>query len=387
MDRKRNNFALLIIFIAIFALIFSPSVKAIEVVISDNGSGSNEVVVNQSTQIEVTQTNEAIIVNDVESSADTGNNDFVANEGTDTSIATGNVVSETEIANSLNSSQVEVGCCEANSIEAKVSGNGSFSSNEINVNSNNLINVNTSNVTNIKNIVEGSANTGRNKANYNTGADVVIKTGNIKVKSDTENGINFSSVKVLASNPSANISIFDNGSSSESKVVLNINSANNVYQNFSSDIGNYIVWDLSTGKNEAILNSGGDVEINTGDIDLGIFINNLANIGGVEIDCCEDIIDPNDSDDGDEDDNDDNHSDDGGNDDEDDNDSSVQGSILPSAAATEAGGPGVIGLSDTSSQSARTLFFWISFIFVTMGGKIIVEEILPKTSSKRFSKR
>ena len=51
------------------------------------------------------------------------------------------------------------------------------------------------------------------------------------------------------------------------------------------------------------------------------------------------------------------------------------GQLLSEAASTEYGGLSVIGLSDTSSDSARRMIFWVGLLMIVYGAKIVFGEL------------
>ena len=379
MHKNKKRFEILVVLLFLATLVFAPVSHALEIVVTGNGSESDNQV---STQIEsqtiINQTNEATVENSINENANTGQNSTSENTG-DTNITTGDIKSETTVTNNLNASYVETGCC-SSSTSLTIFSNGSGSDNNVILAQKKNTDISISNIANITNSIKGDANTGINKAN-NNGGDVNINTGSINILNGIANeSVNISYVKVSTGFPGLSAFIKDNGSGSDNLIKTHLSDDISVYLNNISNIDNYILWDANTGENEASGNTGGDVNITTGDIEVETFIKNFLNIGGVKIDCCKDIFDPGDGDDNG------NGGDPGKDDDgkEDKKDNDVQGTILPSAAATEAGGPGIIGLSDTSSRGARALFFWLSLVFVAVGGKIITEELLPKTSIKKI---
>jgi hypothetical protein len=386
---KIKNRKYLSLFVLLFfstSLFFAPFSYALELVVSGNGSGSdNQVGLRVENQTTVDQTNEANIENTVAEEANTGQNSASENSGGDVNIQTGDVSSYTSITNEINNSYVETGCC-SSSTKLTITENGSGSVNSIDLHQERSVNVNVVNNANVINEVKGSANTGQNKANKNTNANVSINTGSIRIMNEIVNApVNVSGVSVKAGLSGVSASIKNNGSGSVNLISTKFSDDVSVYVNHSSNIENYVLWEANTGGNEASGNSGGDVDISTGDIDIGVFVKNFVNIGGVKIDCCRDVFDPGDDDK--DDDPDKEAPTDEDKDKDEDKEKEVQGMILPFAAATEAGGPGIIGLSDTSSQNAKTLFFWLSFIFVSLGGKIVVEELLSKASLKKLPRQ
>ncbi|KKQ97453.1 MAG: hypothetical protein UT24_C0008G0037 [Candidatus Woesebacteria bacterium GW2011_GWB1_39_12] len=360
-------------------------VKAEEFVITDNGSGSSsEVNITQESQTTVTQSNASETSNSVDTNTNTGGNSVSENTNGDASITTGDAASQVVVENSGNTSTVNIGCCPTPS-EVTISGNGSDSTNAINITSSSQTTITSNQTATITNYISGTASTGSNSANDNSGGNVTITTGNITVSAKIINApVNTSSVSVKSGNPGLIAKISENGTDSNNDISVSFFNDTEVYTQFAADIENYLLWDLNSGGNQADGNSGGNVTIKTGDIDLEVFINNFINLGNVEVDCCEDIFDPGDKDD---------EPDRGGlppsveKDKEKDNNTSPPGSILPSAAATEAGGPGIIGLSDTSSEGAQALFFFLALAMISLGGKIVVDELFPQKNFASLKKR
>jgi len=384
-----KKFELLVLFLSVFTFVLAPSSRALEITISDNGNGSeSEVSVQVETQTVVDQTNEANNQNNIVEDANTGDNSVNSNTNGETNIQTGDINATTSVNNVLNTSSAQVDtCCEPN--EITVSANGDNSKNTAILNYTNATNVKVESIANINNFIDGTANTGVNKANNNMEGKVNINTGNITVSNNiTNNPINTSDIKVSSGIGSTSVLIKENGSDSENVVLTLLSNELSVYLGHTSNIGNYILWDANTGDNEANGNLGGDVNITTGSVDLLTFINNLANMGEVDVECCEKVIPGNGDQDEDDDTADDEEKPSNGEDEQSDDDvgGESEGLILPSAAATEAGGPGILGLSDTSSTAARNLFFWFSLILFTVGGKITLEEIIPTTSRNKQHK-
>lgn len=354
--------------------------KALEIVVTDNGSGSeSEIQVSQETQTTVNQTNEANVANDIDVSANTGENEASENTGGDVAINTGDVSENISVDNSVNSSVVETECCPQD-VTATISGNGADSDNDIDLDVDNETNISINQIAYITNNIQGTANTGGNTADDNTGGDVSINTGSIYVAGGIQNGpINSANVSGGSGGGDISAKIWGNGSNSENEIEASFDFDSDIFLNFESSIDNFLNWELNTGENEASGNNG-NVKILTGDIFFDFFIKNgPINIGIIDWGCC-DIFDPGEPP-GDEDPNgeeppddtgDENGEDeDNGEDNGEDEDGDEEGELLAEAAAIEAGGPGIIGLSDTSSDSAQILFFYLGLAMIVSGARIL----------------
>lgn len=384
-DKKITSKAFHIILILLFA-ITSTSVKFVnaeEIVISGNASGSaSEVNLSSTSETSVSQTNDANIQNNVNLDSNTGENTASANTGGSVNVETGNSNTQLNIENSVNSSVVETECC-MQETNIEIINNGSDSQNKVNFDSSSSTNVSVNQIAYVSNNIAGFANTGENTANYNTG-DVSVSTGDIKVAGGVINGpINVSSVKAPLGSEGANVNIFQNGSNSYNYINLLLDRNTFVNKNFEANILNNLAWNLNTGGNH-VYSTNGDVNITTGDILFDLLLKNgPINIGGVWLPCC--IFDPGDKENeepeepnDDQEDQEEENGDDQGTEDEEKEDESegedgngVGGVILAAPATSE-----ILGLSDTSSEAARSLFFWAGVIMMALGVNFIGKELL-----------
>lgn len=269
----------------------APYSYATEIVVSGNGEGSqNQVNVTQGSSNTSVQSNDAQVQNTDQTSADTGNNSTSANNGGDSAISTGDVNSQSDVSNQMNQSSANQECCPDNSqTNITVSGNGSNSTNTVDVTSvaQNDVHINQS--ANIQNDLSGDLNTGNNNANGNSSGQDSIFTGNITAHVNVENkNINVAMVKTALQNPSVNLLINGNAQDSNNHInftpllssILNINHVANIY--------NPIQFSLNTGGNNTSGNNTTGSLIVTGDAFLFINIQNKdINVGGIIIDCCE----------------------------------------------------------------------------------------------------
>ena len=391
MEKRKNKLLRWVGTAVSFLLLLNGFVKttyALDIVIEGNGESSvNEVVVNDTQNVTITQENNAQVQNEINVDANTGGNEVSGTTQADVQITTGNVETDITVENSLNSSSANLDCCTKES-EIEVSGNGTDSINNVDLTSQSQTNITVSQAVNITNNIQGAANTGRNTAHDNTQGSVTIETGNINVGGGIINGpVNTENVDGAINNQSSvSALISDNGSDSQNKITFSSEVLDNMYSFSASDIANFVVWDLNTGENE-VKDSEGDVKILTGDIFFDFIIQNVGiNIGGISWDCCGDIFDPGENnetkpdDPGDE--NDEDKEDIGGSTNPSGSSNPSSGSLLPSAAATEAGGAGIYGLSDTSGLNNQNWFFFSGLILIVLGFRFLALEASLYNSSK-----
>lgn len=160
----------------------------------------------------------------------------------------------------------------------EVTGNGADSNNTAHVDSSSTTTVGQTNAANISNNVSVSSSTGANDANKNTNGNVQVQTGDattVTKVSNTANS-NVADVKGCCATD-ANVVIGGNGADSQNKANLDLSSTTTVNQTNAADLQNNVDAKSSTGKNDANKNTGGTVDVQTGDATTKVVIDNTAN--------------------------------------------------------------------------------------------------------------
>lgn len=263
--------------IAQLSLAAEAHAEGIALTVAGNGEGSqNQVATETQNTTNVTQTNNAQISNDVNTTANTGDNTVSDNTGAETGVTTGNVDNSTVINNeNINSNNANTNpCCSPmGTTNVEVSGNGSDSVNSVDVNNLTNTNVSQTNTANISNNINVDANTGRNTADGNNG-NVSITTGNIDVLSKINNSNINASIHLGGQIQSTTHAVIKgNGSGSVNIITFNNEQNEEVINLNIADIRNMVMQTLNTGGNTAEDNVG-DVAIVTGDIDSEVIIDN-----------------------------------------------------------------------------------------------------------------
>ena len=165
----------------------------------------------------------------------------------------------------------------------ELSGNGVDSYNKAEVDVDQTTSVQQSNTANIENNVHASADSGKNDANRNTGGSVSVDTGNAKTDVSVTNTVNNNVAEVACCQGDVDVLISGNGDDSYNKVDLDVNDGGKdpagtfVTQTNRANIDSRVYADSDTGKNDANSNTGGDVEILTGNATTTVDIVNQAN--------------------------------------------------------------------------------------------------------------
>lgn len=267
-------------------------VFATEITVSGNGSSSdNTVKLNQDNDVHVDQDNDAHISNDIDVTANTGGNRASGNTGGNTTVTTGDAGSTVSVDNTANKNVANVDSCNCTGdTTVKVARNGHGSNNTVNLDSDNNVRVDQDNDASIHNDVDSTANTGRNRANDNTGGDVRVTTGDASTTTAVSNAANYNSAVVGGNggNGGNGVSaiVAGNGSFSDNSVKLDLDNDVRVDQDNDAHFSNDIDSDATTGGNRASRNTGGDVRVDTGDATSDVAVDNMANFNYADLDGC-----------------------------------------------------------------------------------------------------
>jgi len=266
--------------------------------ISGNGAYSdNGVELKQNTTTKVTQGNNAYVTNDVDADAKTGWNDANGNTGGDVTVKTGKATVDVDVATIANVNSAKVGSSLGSSNPSAsfvITGNGAGSENFIGAILGKATTVTQNNQAKITNDVDADAKTGGNDANYNTGGDVLIDTGNATVMADVDNAVNFNHADVdcgctwdvlakIAGNGAEGE--YENNEGDDNIILLTLNSTQAVGQGNNANLDNNLE-DLNakTGYNDAELNTGdpgSDPTIMTGNATVDAGVSNSGNVNSV----------------------------------------------------------------------------------------------------------
>ncbi|MEK7168462.1 MAG: hypothetical protein AAB778_00445 [Patescibacteria group bacterium] len=266
-----------------------------DVEISGNGADSeNEVELDLNhkrgddpTAVLVNQSNNAGVDNIVDAKAKTGKNEAEDNTGGNVSIETGSATTSVTLGTTANANSARIGGSgsEGGSLSAVITGNGSDSDNEIELDLTNEMWLVQGNNADVLNDVDADALTGKNEAEDNTGGDTTIETGDAETTVAVDNAVNFNFADAdcgcLLEDLLAKIS--GNGSDSENEIEADLESELGVTQdNGTKDGGldNLVDANAKTGRNEAEDNTGdpgSDPSIETGDATTTVELDNSGN--------------------------------------------------------------------------------------------------------------
>jgi len=167
----------------------------------------------------------------------------------------------------------------------EITGNGASSDNGVVLTQTSTTTVVQSNSANINNTVNTSANTGDNDANRNTGGNVTVDTGDAKTNVTVANSANNNTANVDCCNAAGDTSVLISGNGADSKngVALGQKSSVGLFQDNNAYIDNDVNAKSNTGKNDANRNTGGDVEVTTGNATTMVDVSNTANANWAQV--------------------------------------------------------------------------------------------------------
>jgi len=268
-----------------------------DVLIKGNGADSNNTVnLTQTGTTNVTQNNNANVNNNVDASADTGDNEANSNTGGDVTIKTGNATVNSSVSTQANSNSAKIkpaaGSGGSTDVALRILGNGTGSNNFIGATLIKATDLNQSNSAFVNNDVSADADTAGNTAEFNTGGDVTIKTGNAKVNTNVDNKVNFNWADVDCGCAFGLLAKIDgNGADpgdheqDPNTITVTLLSVQDVGQGNGADLQNNVDGSADTGDNEVKLNTGGvnggDPTIITGNITDNSSVSNSGNVNSL----------------------------------------------------------------------------------------------------------
>lgn len=279
-----------------------PAIAGISGTASNSGNGAfsdNEVEIEVENKTEVVQDNKACIKNEINISSDTGHNKANYNTGGDVSIETGGVDVEIGVTNNANANFAEVTGCVGCDYDILVenTNNGAESENEAEAEIETETGLWQTNKAKVKNEVSIDSDTGHNKANYNTSenGEVSIETGPSDTTIGIDNAVNSNHAVVggdgLALSLNGNGGKIEvrnegNGAYSDNEAEAEVETETIVSQENKAKVKNEVDVDADTGHNKAKYNTGGEVGIETGPVDLGVGVGNNLNLNAASVEGC-----------------------------------------------------------------------------------------------------
>jgi len=269
----------------------------VTVTIEGNGTDSdNGVELGLGHSTSVVQNNQAVLYNNVEVDAKTGDNKAEDNTGGDVSVDSGDADATVSVSNmaNMNSASIAPANGGEGSVELLISGNGSDSDNGIKLGLGGLTQLAQQNSTWITNKLDVDAETGDNEAEDNTGGEVSVESGDATVDVSVDNmaGFNWANIEDCCLEDIF-AKIAGNGTDSENYISASLGGGLQVLQDNSCGLGesglrfffmggcfnNDLEVDALTGDNDAEDNTGepgSDPEVVSGSAIVDVEVDNMG---------------------------------------------------------------------------------------------------------------
>lgn len=279
MNKQKITYALTTVAFLGSAALFPAFASTIQEV--GNGAFSNsDVQANSSNTTDVNQNNASTITNNVQATADTGNNSASYNTGSSVNVFTGAANTNVGITNMTGSNTANViGAGSGGAQSTAVAGNGAFSDNAVQSNNTTSTALNQNNSATVTNDVNVANNTGNNSANFNTGSDVNIYSGNANAYVGLYNATGGNAATVIGGGNSGGgqiVGVGGNGAFSNNNVSTSSNNSTSLTQSDITRLANNVFLNNNTGGNGASFNTGSNVNILSGGANAQVGITNLA---------------------------------------------------------------------------------------------------------------
>jgi len=269
-----------------------PAFAAFTIQVSGNGYDSNNGVnLNTTTKTTVKQSNSVQVKNNINQDANTGDNTVAKNTGADIDVETGGVKQSADVTTVAggNSASVEACGCELD-LEVVIEKNGADSENKVNLGVESKTELFQDNNINVENKVKQDADTGKNDIEKNTGGDISLQTGEVEQETTihTQAGVNAAKIDSGKGGVNLDLAIVANGAYSDNEIDLDLDVETTARQDNDVRVKNNVDQDADTGSNDVEENTGGDIDVVTGDVEQMIDVWNGAGFNALEVDgCCE----------------------------------------------------------------------------------------------------
>ncbi len=266
--------------------------------IDGNGAKTDNTVA--LTNVKVTalnQDNVANVLNNVNADANTGKNGADLNTNGDVLVSSGKASSTVAVSTKANTNFAVVGSplggLPTSATSFIISDNGAYSDNFINATLVKTSSLDQDNLANVVNDVDADAKTSHNGADFNTGGDVYVLSGDAATTASVSNDVNFNyaSLNCECAGWDVLAKINGNGASAgnhhwwldpaDNVINLSLTSAKAYAQDNLANLDNDLRWlDAETGHNYADLNTGegdSDPYVHSGDASSNTAVSNTGN--------------------------------------------------------------------------------------------------------------
>ncbi len=265
---------------------------AAQTVSGNNTNSENYINVDLDQDKDVNQENVAKVNNNVTVSLSSGKNTVKSVVGGDVSVDTGKVDAGVKVVNNLNTNVASIEDCNSCGLmgDFKITNNNTKTDNDIKYDYDSVLDLDQKNDAKVSNDIDVTGESGKNLVKDVVGGDVSVDTGKVVINPvivrNTLN-VNYAMVKSSGNGEGPSAWVTGNNSKSKNFIDLDVDKDVDLDQDNDADVTNDVNVGAYSGWNKAKSIAGAGVSIDTGDVEVGILVDTMANfnIANVE-DCC-----------------------------------------------------------------------------------------------------
>lgn len=267
--------------------------------ISGNNTGSSSYVdVSTTRDTHVDQNNDANVNNSVTLNLTTGDTHIDDVAGGDVSVDSGNVSATAVIQNQLNNNVANVATCDSCGLNTdfKISGNNTGTDNDIKYRSDSDVRVDQDNDADVNNDIDLTGNSAGTHIDDVVGGDINVSTGDVTLGTTSHPvaivnklNSNFAWVGGGDSSDESSLSAWITGNNTDSDNFINVKNDKdtNVDQDNDANVKNDVAMEGKTGNVSVDDFANGEVSVDTGDVDMAVYMDTMANFNWANVeDCC-----------------------------------------------------------------------------------------------------
>ena len=266
---------------------------AAQTISGNNSDSENYINTDVDYDFDLDQNNDADVENSVNISLDSGGNKVKDVVGGEVEIETGDLEAGVQVMNQLNMNVASFDVCGSCGMtgDFKIADNNSGSDNDIDYDYESDFDLDQDNDADVENDVDVTGKTGDNEVDDTKNGDVSVKTGDVTVNPIIiKNALNANWAVVSSSDEEedgVSAWILGNNSDSDNFINLDFDHDTDVDQDNDADVENDVAVSAKTGYNDVDDVAGAGVSIDTGDVEVGVMIDTMANFNMAAVeDCC-----------------------------------------------------------------------------------------------------
>lgn len=266
---------------------------AAQTISGNNSDSSNYINTDYDYDFDLDQNNDADVNNSVTVSLNSGGNTVKDVVGGEVEVETGDVEAGVQIMNQLNMNVAAFDTCGSCGMagDFKIADNNSKTDNDIDYDYDSDVDLDQDNDADVENDVDVTGKSGDNEVDDVVNGDISVKTGKVSINPIIiKNALNANWAVVSSSDEEEEgVSAWILGNNSDSDNFINLDADHDLDldQDNDADVENDVAVSAYSGKNDVDDVAGAGVTIDTGDVEVGVMVDTMANFNMAAVeDCC-----------------------------------------------------------------------------------------------------